>query len=215
MQSEIKRIVVFLLILILVSGCAAFPKEELARVGDLPNTSQYKHKPSAFVEVVFYHGLPDKNPTELSQVKDKIVPMVEGAIKKSGLFSSYTLDASAKSEQDYTIKINIYNHSDNEGAAFVMGFISGFTFGVIPATGTDNYTLKLQAIDKEGRALGEYQNKDAIQTWVGIWFIPVMGNTIEKAVNTTLENQIMVALKELLESGKLKYSSTKNFLPAV
>lgn len=199
------KILALSFVLVAVSGCAAFQEEELARVKELPDTSQYKNKPSAFVDLTFYRGLPSENPVEISQAKEKLTPVVDNAFKNSQLFSNHTFDPSTKAEQDYTIEVNIYNHG-NEQLAFISGFITGFSLGVIPGAVTDNYTLELKAIDKDGRVLSELTNKDSITTWGGIWFIPVMSNTPDKAINGTLENQILTALKELIESGVMKYS---------
>lgn len=202
------NVVVFSLVLTVLSGCASFEKAELSKVTELPDVSQYENKPSAYVDLTFYRGLPNENPVEVSQAIPQVRPVVDNAFKNSDLFKDYTFDESSEDEHDYTIKINIYNHADN-GVAAVSGFITGFTLGLIPGSATDNYTLELQAIDGDGRVLSKYSNKDSIQTWIGIWFIPAMGNTPEKAMGGTLENQVKTALKELIESGVMKYSYLK------
>jgi hypothetical protein len=193
------------LVLIAVSGCASFEKEQLARVTDLPDTSQYQNKPSVFVDLTFYHGLPEQSPVEVSKAREIVLPGVKKAFENTNFFSHYTFDPSAKTEQDYTIKIKVYNHA-NQGPAAISGFISGFTFGIIPGTATDNYLMELEAVDKQGSTLSKHSNSDAIQTWIGIWFIPMMGYTPEKALVSTLENQVTTALKELVENDKIKYS---------
>ncbi len=163
------------------------------------------NKPSIYVDLSVFRGLPDKKPSELEKAKDKFLPFVQNAFNKSGLFSSYTFDEKVKSDQDYTIEIDIYNHG-NEALAFLSGFITGYSLGVIPGAATDNYTLNLKAKDSTGRVLSELSNKDSVQIWVGLWFIPVMNKTPGKAIGSTLENQILTALKELFENGVMKYS---------
>lgn len=190
---------------ILSSGCASFRNNEVADVGALPDVSHYQQKPSVFVETHLYHGDPASPVIEILHNKEKIQGMVQGCFESSSLFSKYSFDAAEKDNVDYAIRIDIYNHGDL-GAAAVLGFISGFTFGVIPAAATDNYTLEAKLIDKSGAVVSKVSNKDSITTWIGIWFIPAAANTPEKAFTGTLENQLRSVLKELVESGKLQYS---------
>lgn len=202
---------VIVVLVSLVSGCASFQKNEIAKVEKMPDTSQYQNKPKVYFEIEYYMGEPDKaGLTPIASMKPKVQGLVEKVIKEDSLFSEYTFDAAKKGDMNYTIRLQVYNHG-NAGAAAVMGFLSGFTFGVIPAAATDNYTLKASIVDSKGDTTGSLRNKDSVTTWIGIWFIPAMSHTPEKAVTATLENQIKAALKDAIDAKNLQYSENKYF----
>jgi hypothetical protein len=207
---KLLKVSIFLLLLNLY-GCASFEKEQLARVEQMPDLSHYTNKPRAYVNFTFYRGKPDSNPVENTQAKAQLETVIAQAIERSGLFMEYTFDKSLADSTDYTINIDVYNHG-NKGAAFASGFLSGFTFGVIPGTTTDHYTVAVEAVDKNGNLLNKRTNNDAIQTWVGIWFIPMMGNTPQRAISNTLENQIVTALVELFNEKAFQYSLVNGFV---
>lgn len=206
---------VFLLLvavsILLLNGCASYPQHEVSNVEAMPDVTKYKNKPTVFIDFRFLRGTPDdENATESSAAKDKLVAIVDEAVNESGLFETVTFDEFEKDKMGYTIRMDYYNYGD-EGAAAVSGFLTGFTLGIIPGAATDNYTLKVSIEDKQGKVLAQTNNKDSISTWLGIWFIPVMSNTPEIAINTTLRNQVRSALKQLFEDNKLKYSGVNSF----
>lgn len=193
-----------------LTGCASFPKNEVPEVTSLPDMSRYANKPSAFFDVRLYQGTPDSaNPVEIVQAKEKIQSIVETAVKESDLFSEYTFDEFKKDGVDHTIAVKIYNHG-NTGAAAVGGFLSGFTFGIIPAAATDNYTLVMESFNKQGTVTHTETNKDSMTTWIGIWFIPAMGNTPEKGVEKTLKNQVLDGLNKLVKKKAFIYSMNES-----
>ncbi len=187
-----------------LSGCASFKNNEVAAVGKLPDVSQYKNKPSVFVDTHFYQGLPGKVIREVHNKAD-VDGMIGPSLGDMGLFSKYSFDAADKPAADYTLAVDIYNHG-SKGAASAAGFMTGLTLGVIPSWATDNYTVELKLLDKSGAVVSKVSNKDSIRTYIGLWFVPLMGSTPKKAAFGTLDNQIRTLLKELVDSGKLKYS---------
>lgn len=192
--------------LVLLSGCATFKQNEIAQVDALPDVSQYQNKPSVFVDFQFFRGEPGSDEAKVvPPARKQMQPVIEEALRDSALFESYTFDEQEKENTDYTIRINVYNHG-NAGAAAALGFISGFTFGVIPAAATDNYTVTAEALDRQGEVISKLQNKDSVTTWIGLWFIPMMGNTPKQAASDTLENQVHDLLKTLVENKTLQYS---------
>ncbi len=197
---------VFLICAVAVfSGCASFRNNELAEVGKLPDVSQFSNKPSVYVESHFYRGEPGSGGSEVLAAKAKMQEIIGKSLDESALFSKHSFNEADKAASDYIINVDIYNHG-HTGLAAVAGFISGLTFGVIPAAATDNYTLQVKLSDKSGAVMSDATNKDSITTWIGIWFIPAMGNTPEKAITGTLDNQLRSVLRKLFESGKMKYS---------
>jgi len=190
---------------LLLSGCASFRNNELAEVGKLPDVSHYANKPAVFVETHLFRGDPGQASLEILSTKEKLNTALKRTLDESAMFSKYSFDEKDRATSDYVIRLDIYNHG-NVGLAAVAGFISGLTLTVIPAAATDNYTLQAKLLDNKGNLISTSTNKDSITTWIGIVFLPMAGSTPEKAIFGTLENQVKAVLKELIESGKLKYS---------
>ena len=209
MRSIIRNVVLTLsaAAVLALAGCASFPQDKLATVKDMPSVTQYQHKPSVYIDLRSYIGNPDvagSPPTQVP-VQQGLQSIVATAVDKSGMFSSYSFDPSKKADADYTIQFYFYDYG-NMGAAMISGFITGFTFGIIPGGATDNYTLRTTLVAKDGTAQPVLSSNDAISTWMGIWFIPAMGNSPVKAQQQTLGNMVNDALKRLFDTGQLKYS---------
>ncbi len=203
------------LITLFINGCASFPQNEISEVKNMPNVSEFKNKPSIYVDFRFLRGEPNsKNSVEMLTVKEKLQPAIEKIFNESPLFSKVTFDEFKKTEVDYSLSVHIYNHGSS-AAANISGFITGFTLGVIPGAATDNYTLKVKLLDKNGKIIKEERNKDSVTTWMGWIFLPMMSNTSKEAVISTITNQIKAVLKSLIEEGKLKYSANEFFYVAV
>ncbi|MGH8391267.1 MAG: hypothetical protein ACRESN_03425, partial [Pseudomonas sp.] len=130
----------------------------------------------------------------------------------SGLFGRVTLDEFQKQPGDYSLRLKVYNHPPG-GGQLVLAFISGFTFTIIPALGTDQYTMKLESVDAQGQALSTGTNHDSINTWMGIWFIPLMANTPKDAVTDTFTRQVNALLKQMVDGNNLKYSALDADVP--
>jgi hypothetical protein len=143
---------------------------------------------------------------EIPQARDNLKPQLQKILKDSGLFGRVTLDQFEKQPGDYSLRLKMYNHPPNAGS-MVLAFISGFSMMVIPAYGTDQYTLSLETLDQNGQAMATASNHDAVGTWFGIWFIPLMANTPKDAVNDTFNRQVNALLKQWAESNSPKYSA--------
>jgi hypothetical protein len=68
-------------------------------------------------------------------------------------------------------------------------------------------------VDGTGQALTTASNHDAVGTWIGIWFIPLMGNTPKAAVNDTFARQVNALLKQMIDNNNLKYSALETRTP--
>lgn len=206
MKSSITSLFLMMLLPFLVSACASYEKKQLVRIENLPSMSAYENKPSVYVDFHMYRGKPESSPTEVKEIHENIQFAVHETFRESGLFSVYTFDEEHKSSVDYTLRLDLYNHG-NIVLAALSGFVTGYSLGIIPSAATDNYTLVLKAFDRDGELVESSSNDDAIQTWFGLWFIPASGNTPEKAMTKTIENQINQALDQLIKSNVLKYSA--------
>ena len=200
------------LITLSMGGCASFTKDEVAPV-TLPSKASYANKPNVYVDFKFYQGEPtNAAAAEVPQARDMLKPQLQKVLTDSGLFGRVTLDEFQKQPGDYSLRLKVYNHPPG-GGQLVLAFISGFTFTIIPALGTDKYTMKLESVDAQGQALSTGSNHDSINTWMGIWFIPLMANTPKDAVTDTFTRQVNALLKQMVDGNNLKYSALDADVP--
>ncbi|PTU02961.1 hypothetical protein DBR45_09570 [Pseudomonas sp. HMWF031] len=189
-----------------LSGCASFTKDEVAPV-NLPSMSSYSNKPNVYVDFDFYQGAPKSgSAVEIPQARDMLKPELQKVLNDSGLFGRVTLDEFQKQPGDYSLRLKVYNHPPG-GGQLVMAFISGLTMTVIPSMATDQYTMSLEALDQQGLSISNASNHDSINTWIGIWFVPLMGNTPKAAISDTFSRQVNALLKQMVESKSLQYSA--------
>ncbi len=69
------------------------------------------------------------------------------------------------------------------------------------------------AASAQGQALSTGTNHDSINTWMGIWFIPLMANTPKDAVTDTFTRQVNALLKQMVDGNNLKYSALDADVP--
>lgn len=189
-----------------LSGCASFTKDEVAPV-NLPSMSSYSNKPNVYVDFDFYQGAPKStSAVEMPQARDMLKPELQKVLNDSGLFGRVTLDEFQKQPGDYSLRLKVYNHPPG-GGQLAMAFISGLTMTVIPSMATDQYTMSLEALDQQGLPISNASNHDSINTWIGIWFVPLMGNTPKAAISDTFSRQVNALLKQMVESKSLQYSA--------
>ncbi|QHG65215.1 hypothetical protein [Pseudomonas putida] len=189
-----------------LGGCASFTKDEVAPV-DLPSMASYSIKPNVYVDFDYYQGAPgNTQANEVPQARDMLKPELKRALNESGLFGRVTFDEFEKQPGDYSLRLKVYNHPPG-GGQMVLAFISGFTFTIIPALATDQFTMSLETLDDRGQSLGKDTNHDAVNTWLGIWFLPLVGNTPKAAVTDTFTRQVNALLKNWVDSNRMKYSA--------
>ena len=195
-----------------LGGCASFTKDEVAPV-DLPSMANYQNKPNVYVDFDFYQGNPDNaSANEVPQARDMLKPELKRAFSESGLFGRVTFDEFEKQPGDYNLRLKVYNHAPG-GGQMAMAFISGLTLTIIPSVATDQYTMSLETLDERGQSLGKTSNHDAINTWMGIWFLPMVGNTPKEAVTDTFSRQVNALLKNWVDSNRMKYSAVDALMP--
>lgn len=191
-----------------LGGCASFTKDEVAPV-DLPSMSSYSNKPNVYVDFDFYQGEPGSGKAnEVPQARDMLKPELMRAFKESGLFGRVTFDEFKKQPGDYSLHLKVYNHPAS-GGQVAWGFISGLTLMILPALGTDEYTMTLETLDERGQSLGKASNHDAVNTWMGIWFLPLAGNTPYDAVTDTFNRQVNALLKNWVDNNRARYSAVE------
>jgi hypothetical protein len=185
------------------SGCASFPNNEVgSQTRTFAFAPQNDVKATAYVECRFYRGKPP-NSFEMREGENLVRTVVDNALLQSGLFAKHSFAQHDQNAADYTLNVKVYNYG-SEGLAVFAGFVTGITLGIIPTCATDNYALELSLTKNKTLVSSKFINKDSITTWVGIWLLPAIGNTPLKAVNTTWENQLKAALRDLAYSGQLR-----------
>lgn len=203
------RLILFALLLVAglsLNGCASFPNKEIGAVDAMPDVSAYQHKPSAYIEVKFYRSEPEAvDKTEMPQATEMLSGIVKSVLDKSSLFGSYTMEPDKAKDNDYQIKMHVYNHA-NSSAAMAAGFITGYTLGVIPSFATDNYSMVIEIYDNNMNLVEKKRTNDSIETWFGIWLIPMMSQSPNKVTGEVLENMVKHSLKIMIEGNKLRYS---------
>lgn len=194
--------------LVTLAGCASFPQERLPKAAAAPDVSAFQNKPRVFVDLKFFRGAPGApGVVDITQsARASIQPIVVRELDASKLFASYSFDEAAKADADATIELHFFNHGSTGGAA-VSGFITGFTFGVIPGAATDHYALQSRVLPRAGEPGPVHRSDDALRTWVGIWFIPVAGKTPQKGMDAVLSNMTRDALNRVMADDRLMYSS--------
>lgn len=181
-----------------LGGCASFPQHQVPTVAK-PAAPYAGPKPSVFITVTHYMG---ENPgTEMRAASDLLRPVVTSTILDSGLVDPTPYAVGDKTDLKLDVTIN---NVANAGAAAALGIVGGLTLGVIPVPATDNYKVKLKVSDASGAVVGSTGNQDAVRTWIGWIFLPMAGKTPEKAVKSTIANQVLSALNDAYASGLLK-----------
>ncbi|WP_095064603.1 hypothetical protein [Pseudomonas sp. Irchel s3f19] len=197
-----------------LGGCASFTKDEVAPV-ELPSMASYTNKPNVYVDFDFLQGDPgNSKANEMPQARDMLKPELKRAFNESGLFGRVTFDEFEKQPGDYSLRLKVYNHAPGSGQV-VWAFLSGLTFTIIPALATDQYTMSLETLDDRGQSLGKTSNHDAINTWMGIWFLPLVGNTPKAAVTNTFSRQVNALLKNWVDANRTKYSAVDLRVPRI
>lgn len=192
-----------LAVALLASGCASFPADTLKNVA-VPDVSGYATKPSAYIDLKFFSGKPgDKMAAEIPAMRDYHKATVSQTLEASKVFSRTTYDAFEQEKVDTVVSLHFYNHG-NVGAAAVSGFLTGFTFGVIPGAATDNFTLVSSAAPSGSKPQKTVTSDDSVTTWIGIWFLPMAGKTPAKAMTQTIEELVRDGLRQLIESGSIQ-----------
>ncbi|MFA7892025.1 hypothetical protein [Pseudomonas putida] len=195
-----------------LGGCASFTKDEVAPI-DLPSMASYSNKPNVYVDFDFFQGDPgNAKATEVPQARDMLKPELKRVLDESELFGRVTFDAFQKQPGDYSLRLKVYNHTPS-GGQMVLAFISGLTLTIIPALATDQYTMSLETLDDKGQSLRQTKNHDAINTWIGIWFLPLAGNTPKAAVADTFSRQVSALLKNWVDANRTKYSALDAGVP--
>jgi len=190
-------------------ACASFPMHQVPTVTSMPSLGLLPgQRPLARMDVKFYAGEPDNDPTLLTASQPGVadlVQLVHQTVDDSGLFQQVHYDsaeAAPAGSGELHLSLRIYDHC-SATEAVVSSVITGFTLGLVPGGATDSYTLQLEVTDNRGQTLARVSNQDATRTYIGLVFLPFSGHDTKESLNIVLSNQIRAALKEAYDAGKL------------
>lgn len=123
-----------LAVTLLATSCASFPKNRLPQVTEA-SFSKSK-KVSLTYTLSAGNSLTGTREAASEEQKEIYAKALKSAAEKSGRFSS------VKQGKGGAVHVNIDVLTQANGAAaYLSGFISGFTFTVIPAVASENYKL--------------------------------------------------------------------------
>lgn len=129
--------------------------------------------------------------------------MTEKVIAEAALFRSHTFESSQAKDMDYLLQMEMTNYGKADP---VSAWITGLTLYIVPTAATDNYQLTAKLFDHNGQLLKTYVYDDGVTTWMGIWFLPMVGKTPASTVRSVWENMIRTLFRDILRDNVLSYS---------
>ncbi len=186
--------VAFSIIVILafsISGCASFPGKELVQIDSKILDAAPKMESVDYSITWQFQG-------KESAIGVKVLEeVIKEVLEESPVFES---QQPGKGNTPIHFDIVMNNHG-SIGASFISGFISGFTFLIIPGYAKDNYTLAVDVI-KNDTLIKSYQYDDHMSTWIGWIFVPAMpGRTPKETSKAVMKNMFRSFLFDLQKDG--------------
>lgn len=164
------RGITLLLFLVILPGCV------LARGGELQLPAQWPlqsvpEKKSITLEVARDFKGSSNMPAEARQKQfTRLQELAVKAYESSGLFSRVSTSGEPT---DLRAQI-VIKEEGNETLAFISGFISGFTFLVIPGYGTADMVMITTVTGRAQKVLGLIRKQEPISIWIQIFLVFAM-----------------------------------------
>ncbi len=177
-----------LLIILLLTGCAAFPQHKVAFVATpLRPTAQ---SALLYVDLRTYAGVPE-HASPLGTLHDVMQGIALQALHEGGLFQAISFSDEARAHANSVVRLSIYQQTSTVWP-YLTAILNYFSATIIPVYANEQYTLTLERLDATGKVSQSIVDHDAIHRYAGILFLPatMMGKTPSQAVNETLNNQI-------------------------
>lgn len=177
---------------LLSTGCAGF-------AGKLPPTYTYdqiprvEQKPAISYDAKFVALGRDS-----AQLTQSLKEEVRKVFLQSGVFSS--LEA-AQGSGAYHVSVKMETDT-NEGLAFLSGFISGFTFLVIPGYERDEVTLTVD-IKRGDDLIKQYVYRDYIDIWIQILLVALMPTHFPNDVARDLMDHMLLKFVHDVSTDKI------------
>lgn len=152
----------------LMSGCASFPGR------DLP---VYSYADLALAPADKLCLVTAATAT-LSDGDREIIDTTLAMLEKSGYFQRAPGQCAPNREEEQTsIQWDFRNdtRAGNRAVAFISGFISGFTFTIVPGFGRDEFQLTVR-LRKNDQVVKEYVYREHIDTWTHFSLLLMMSD---------------------------------------
>ena len=162
----VSKVIVAVSLIVFLSGCASYRGGQVGEITDWPPASPPEKKSISYVIT----GKTNINGTvndALPAAIDAWKVQLEKAYNDSGMFFS-VFDGVINS--DIRAEVSITNAGE---ANFVLAFLSGFTFGVIPSYANDEFIVETTFRDSNGNVLGRVDKKEDVSTWIQILLLPI------------------------------------------
>lgn len=154
-MKHIRFITMIFALSALATSCATFSGNKLQKIPAQPVQASKKvslsYQMGGSTQLI-QGGNSEMSPKDLTKVE----PAFVSAAQKSGRFSS----VSAGGKGDVKVTMHLLNHG-NAALAMTSGFISGYTFMIVPGFGTDEYKLTASVRTTSGKSRNYELNESA------------------------------------------------------
>lgn len=161
---------VTLLLVVALSGCL------MVREGNSPSISQWPlQQSSTETKTISLDAtgriVSDGNEHPVNEIYlEKFRHQTIKAYNDSGLFAEAALN---KENSDFKAEVTIIEKGSGTGA-FISGFISGFTFTMIPAYASGDLIIKTTFKDEEKNLLQVIEKKESFSFWIQLFLLFAM-----------------------------------------
>ncbi|OIO59746.1 MAG: hypothetical protein COX57_11490 [Alphaproteobacteria bacterium CG_4_10_14_0_2_um_filter_63_37] len=157
------------LVLLGVSGCAAFPSHALNDTLELPDMDDRREKPSLYIQIVYTIDHKDiKDGPGFELLSQAIVEFS----KETGYFSTITLAPEEGAAADLILKFDI--SSNQEKSYSLLCFVTGATLGLIPCMQKTVWDVHAEVTEQHTHNRERYQATNEINYWFGWLLLPWM-----------------------------------------
>lgn len=165
-MTRVIRVAALLATVAAMSGCASFRDEvpdagaAWSRAGD--------NRPTVGIAIDGETSMNGRTRDMPTAGIDKWRDVTRRVYRESGLFSAVREGIDGT---DLRVNIRVLNQGKGN---FVLAFISGFTFFLVPAKAEDVMIVDATFRDRDGETLGSVQRRTSMDTWFHLFMIPLM-----------------------------------------
>lgn len=189
---NIHKIIVLLVFLALITGCASFSSKSLPIRSYAEFTSPVNNKKINSMEYDIFIQINDKHISDFSVYKG----ITEEVFSKSAVFDKISM---GKENAGYHLYLNPKAYYSPMGFAMACGISVG-TLGIMPTTLSINYILDV-TLSNNGKILKTYSYSEKSRTWfhLSMLFVPKQKpQIVDKQI---IENMLLNLLLDLKKDG--------------
>lgn len=191
------RVLCMGILMLAISGCAAFQGNNLSAVTSFPITPVKK---SLEIDLTFSASL-NGNPITMGidKGRKKLVDRCINRLQKSGLFGSVSENLS---NPDLKLQVNVMDVGE---VNIMLSMLTGFSLYIIPSSARDTYRLSAILTDTETFKKTEIKLEDSVTQWQQILLLPLMPFKFTIAELGKCQNKLFDNLAlEIQKSGMLE-----------